>query len=398
MIGAVRRESGRARRGRRASWLPRAAMAAATLAAGLEIGHDAMAQTIEDRAFGTLADGTTVVEYTLRNAAGTTVTIITYGGIVTGIRVPDRNGTPANVALGFDNLDDYVARSPYFGAIVGRYANRIGNARFTLDGVDHELAANNGPNSLHGGVRGFDKQVWAAETGQDGEDVLLTLTYTSPDGEEGYPGTLDVRVVYTLTGADELRMAYTATTDRTTVVNLTNHTYFNLAGEGAGDVFGHIVMLAADHYTPVDATSIPTGEIAPVAGTPFDFTTPVAIGARIRQSHPQLVNGRGYDHNWVLRGEADDGPALAARVYEPTTGRILEVLTTEPGVQFYTGNYLDSTLVGTGGRQYRQSDGFCLETQHFPDSPNKPTFPSTVLAPGETYRTTTVYRFLTDAR
>jgi aldose 1-epimerase len=340
-------------------------------------------------------DGEAVERYTLTNSSGMEVAILTYGGIVQSIVVPDRNGQMANVALGFATLDEYVAGNPYFGCITGRYANRIARGTFTLEGERYFLALNNGSNTLHGGEKGFDKYVWAAEdtTGTDGPAV--TLRRTSPDGEEGYPGTLEVAVTYTLTEANELRIEYEATTDAPTIVNLTNHSYFNLAGEGSGSIYDHELQINASTYTPTDATAIPTGELAPVAGTPFDFTQPTAIGARIRDGAEQIVLGRGYDHNFVLDRPSPDDTSMivAARVSEPTSGRTMEVLTTEPGIQFYSGNFLDGTIVGTSGTPYRQGDGFALETQHYPDSPNQPDWPSTELRPGETYTTTTVYAF-----
>ncbi|XRQ14050.1 aldose epimerase family protein [Actinomadura welshii] len=344
--------------------------------------------------FGTLEDGTVVDRYTL-SGGGVRVRIITYGGIVQTVETPDRHGRAANIALGFPTLGDYVARNggPYFGAIVGRYANRIAKGEFTLDGETHRLAANNNGNSLHGGPGGFHTKVWRARPVETGDGVGVQLEYTSADGEENFPGTLATTVAYTLTGGGELRVEYRAATDRATVVNLTNHSYFNLAGEGAGDVYGHRLTLNASRYTPVDATAIPAGEPAPVAGTPFDFTAPHAIGERIRANHPQLLAGHGYDHNFVLDGWSPGRLTAAARVTEPETGRVLEISTTEPGVQLYTGNFLDGSLAGTGGRAYRQGDGFALETQHFPDSPNRPDFPSTVLRPGETFASTTVYAF-----
>lgn len=360
--------------------------------------HSASAKTssIIKRPYGTTMAGRQVDEFTLTNGNGVEVKVITYGGIMTSIKVPDRNGNLANVALGFSNLEQYETQNPYFGCITGRYANRIANATFELNGETYTLAANNGPNSLHGGNVGFDKVVWNAAEVESEDGVALELTYLSPDGEEGYPGNLSVTVVYTLTEANELRMDYTATTDKSTVVNLTNHSYFNLAGEGTGAIYDHVLTIHADGYTPVDDTLIPTGEIAPVEGTPFDFRTAKAIGPGQRSTHEQIVLGRGYDHNFVLNREDDTSMVLAAEVYEPESGRILEVWTTEPGIQFYAGNFLDGTLIGTSGHLYRQSDGFALETQHYPDSPNQPDFPTTVLNPDETYQTTTIYKFDTD--
>ncbi|MBC8170050.1 MAG: galactose mutarotase [Anaerolineae bacterium] len=348
-----------------------------------------MVQIIK-RIYGQAAAGGAVAEYTLTNASGMEVKIITYGGIITSLKVPDRHGRLANVVLGLDTLADYETKNPYFGALIGRYGNRIAGAKFTLNGKTYTLAANNGPNGLHGGLKGFDKVVWLA--GEAGES--LELTYLSPDGEEGFPGNLTVKVVYTLTEDNALQIDYQATTDQTTIVNLTQHTYFNLAGNGAGTIYDHLMQIHVDRYTPVDETLIPTGELAPVEGTPFDFRLPKAIGAGLRASHPQVVRGRGYDHNFVLHG--DGSLAKAAWVYEPTTGRQMEIWTTEPGVQFYTGNFIDGTLVGSSGGLYRQGDGFCLETQHFPDSPNQPQFPSTELKPGDIYQSTTIYRFSTD--
>jgi aldose 1-epimerase len=355
--------------------------------------------TITSEPWGSVG-GQPVDLYTLRNGRGMTVRITNYGGIIQSIDVPDRRGRTANVTLGFDNVDDYVTSSPYFGSITGRYANRIADGRFTLDGVEYQLAQNNGENHLHGGNVGFDKRIWEATPIEGRHSVGLKLTYVSPAGEENYPGTLTTEVTYTLTRDNEIRMHYVATTDAPTIVNLTNHAYFNLAGEGSGTVEGHVLELEADRYTPVDSTLIPTGELAPVAGTPFDFGRPTAIGQRIRDSHPQIVIGQGYDHNYVLNRPSFEDTSMirAARVTEPRSGRVLEILTTEPGIQFYSGNFLDGTLVGTSGRVYRQTDGFALETQHFPDSPNQPQFPSTVLRPGETYDTTTIYRFDTAGR
>jgi aldose 1-epimerase len=345
---------------------------------------------VEKQPFGKTADGTPVDLYTLTNSKGVRVAITNYGGIVVSLFTPDRNGNSGDIVLGFERLEDYLKGHPYFGAIIGRYGNRIAKGRFTLDGVEYKLAQNNGENHLHGGLVGFDKKVWKARDFVDAEGQHLELRYTSPDGEEGYPGNLDVTVTYSLNEQNQLRIDYVATTDKPTVVNLTNHSYFNLAGEG--DILGHLLRLNADYFTPVDAGLIPTGELRPVKGTPFDFTEPTPIGARIEQDDEQLRYGRGYDHNFVLRG-GGGSLAEAAEVYEPKTGRVLRVLTTEPGVQFYTGNFLDGTLRGKYGRVYHRRTGFCLETQHFPDSPNKPHFPTTVLRPGQTYRSTTIYEF-----
>jgi len=350
---------------------------------------------IAKREFGQMPDGTPVLEYTLRNAGEMSVAFINYGGIITSIRVPDRDGTLDNVVLGLPTMEAYVARNPHFGAITGRYANRIANARFMLDGREYTLAANNGPNALHGGKKAFDKQVWHVKQLPGGDRVGIELAHLSPDGDEGYPGNLDVKVTYTLNDENEFRIDYRATTDKATVVNLTSHSYFNLAGDGSGTVLDHTLTINADRYTPVDATSIPTG-IASVGGTPFDFRQPTRIGDRIRDGDRQLVYGRGYDHNWVLNRPNDGSLALAAHLEDAKTGRIMEIETTEPGMQCYTGNFLDGTLVGSAGKMYRQGDGLCLETQHFPDSPNHPDFPSTVLRSGEVYQTSTVHRFLTD--
>jgi aldose 1-epimerase len=346
--------------------------------------------------FGELADGTVVHRHTLDNGRGLVVRVLTYGGILQSIEFPDRDGRPANVALGFADLDTYVRDNrPYFGALIGRYANRIAGGRFTLDGRAYSLPVNNPPNSLHGGTEGFDKRVWTA-SGTDGEDAAgLELAYTSPDGEMGYPGTLTVWVRYRLSADNELRIDYRGTTDAPTHVNLTNHSYFNLAGEAAGSIEDHQLQLYAGHYTPTDATNIPTGEIAPVAGTPFDFTSPHPIGERIEDDDEQLEYGLGYDHNYVLDRPPGAAGALvtAARVEDPSSGRALEVQTSEPGIQFYSGNQLDGTLAGPGGAAYGRRAGLALETQHFPDTPNQPRFPSTVLQPGQVYQTATVYRF-----
>ncbi len=341
------------------------------------------------------AEGEPVELYTLTNANGMEVKLMTYGGIIQSITVPDRDGNVENVTLGFETLDEYLAGHPYFGNITGRYANRIALGMFSIGDETYELAINNDPNSLHGGEMGFDKFVWDAKEITSEEGVGVKLSRTSPDGEEGYPGNLAVEVTYSLTDDDEIRIDYKATTDAPTVVNLTNHAYFNLAGDGAGSIDGHELQLMASNYTPVDATLIPTGEIAPVAGTPLDFTTPHLIGERIRDDFEQLILGRGYDHNFVIDRPSPDNTELilAARVVEPESGRTLEISTTEPGIQFYSGNFLDGTLVGAAGKMYRQGDGFALETQHFPDSPNQPEFPSTLLEPGQEFQSTTVYAF-----
>jgi aldose 1-epimerase len=352
-------------------------------------------------AFATLPDGRQVDAFTLRNGNGVVVRAIDYGGIVLSITAPDRDGNAGDIVLGYDDLDGYLAVTPYFGAIIGRYGNRIAGARFTLDGATYELAANNGPNHLHGGEVGFDKVLWNGEIVDTDAGAVVRFTYTSPAGEEGYPGNLEATVDYLLNDDNELVIDYRATSDAPTPINLTHHSYFNLAG--GGDILGHELQINADRYTPVDATLIPTGELAAVAGTPFDFTEPTAIGARIDADDEQLRRGGGYDHNFVLqRGDAGasisaDGALaemlLAARVTEPISGRVLEVETSEPGLQFYSGNFLDGTITGKDGRAYEHRSGFCLEPQHFPDSPNQAAFPSTILRPGEIYRSRTIYRF-----
>ena len=350
---------------------------------------------VSSESFGEVA-GEAVERYTLTNDNGMSVSVLTYGAIVQSIVVADRDGTMGDVALGFDTIEEYVEQSPYFGAIVGRYANRIAKGTFVLDGETYKLGINNGPNALHGGEKGFDKVIWTAEDFGNPDGPSLVLSYTSPDGEEGYPGTLEVTVLYTVTQSDELWIQYSATTDAPTVVNLSNHSYFNLAGEGTGSIYHHELRFNATHYTPVDETSIPTGEIAPVAGTAFDFTTARPIGNSIRDaSDEQIVIGLGYDHNFVLDREAAEDTSMieAVVVSEPTTGRVMTVSTTQPGVQFYTGNLLTGAFGGKRGQTYRQGDGFCLETQHFPDSPNQPNFPSTELRPGEEFTSTTVYAF-----
>ena len=338
--------------------------------------------------FGKTSDGTPVERYELTNGR-ITARVMTYGAIVTELHVPDRQGKTTDVVLGFDDLAGYLAGHPYFGATVGRFANRIAKGAFTLDGKEYTLAVNNGPNSLHGGREGFDKVVWKAEEVSRPGGPAVKMSYLSPDGEEGYPGNLSVEVTFAVTDDDALRIDYAATTDKATPVNLTNHSYFNLAGPASGPILGHELMLAADRYTAADDTLIPTGEVRPVRGTPLDFTSPTPIGARLDQIKADPV---GYDHNFVLRG-GGDGPALAARVREPSSGRVLEMFTTEPGVQFYTGNFLDGTLKGKGGVVYRKHQAFCLEAQHFPDSVHHPNFPSTILKPGQTYTQMTIYKF-----
>ena len=340
--------------------------------------------------FGRVPGDGAVDIYTLTNAKGVELRAITYGGIITSIRVPDRAGQFADVVLGFDNLDGYLKGHPFFGPIVGRYGNRIARGEFSLNGRTYKLATNNGPNHLHGGNKGFDKFVWNAEPAARGTGVVFSRV--SADGEEGYPGNLKVQVTYTLTDENALAVEYRATTDKPTPVNLTQHTYFNLTGDPSGDILGHEVTIDADRYTPVDSTLIPTGELASVSGTPFDFRKPTAVGARINQPNEQLKFGGGYDHNWVLNRKGTE-IALAARLVDPKSGRTLEVSTTEPGMQFYTGNFLDGTITGKGGRIYKRRAGLCLETQHYPDSPNKPNFPSTILQPGREYHTRTVFTF-----
>jgi aldose 1-epimerase len=349
--------------------------------------------SIVKRPFGVTAAGQDVDLYTLTNKKGMQVDILTYGGTVRSIRVPDRDGKVADVSLGCRNVAEYEAQSPYFGALTGRHANRIAKGKFTLDGKEYSLAVNNGPNALHGGLIGFDKRIWNAQELKSKDGVGLSLSYTSPDGEEGFPGTLRTRVTYTLTNDNELRIDYHATTDKPTIVNLTNHTYFNLAGEGSGRIDDHVLMIAADRFTPVDDTLIPNGELRSVAGTAMDFRTPRAIGPGLADAYEQVKLGGGFDHNWVLNGGRE--LRLAATVYEPTSGRFMEVHTDQPGIQFYSGNFLDGSIIGQSGKPYPRNSGFCLETQQFPDTPNHPEFGSTELRPGERYRTTTIYKFST---
>lgn len=340
--------------------------------------------------FGKTSDGRDVEIYTLTNSNKVEVRIMTYGGTVVSIKAPDRSGKIGDVVLGYDDLQGYLTNNPYLGAIAGRYANRIGKARFSLEGHEYSLPKNDGENTLHGGDLGFAKMVWAGQADGGKAATGVTLRYFSKDGEEGFPGDLTITVTYTLTDKNELKIDYAASTDKPTVINLTNHCYFNLAG--GGNILGHELMLNADKFTPVDAGLIPTGELRSVAGTPMDFTHSTAIGARINDPYDQLKLASGYDHNWVLNSGGGK-LALAAKVYEPASGRTMEVYTTEPGIQFYTGNHLDGSIKGRNGEVYQPRTGFCLETQHFPDSPNKPSFPSTVLRPGHTYHSTTIFKF-----
>jgi len=358
-------------------------------------GVQAAPATITERPFGKTPDGQAVSLYTLTNTHGMQVRITNYGGAVTQILVPDRKGRMGDVALGYDTLAAYVknANNPYLGYIIGRFGNRIARGKFSLDGKQYSLYINNTPNSLHGGKEGFNTKVWTPAIVKEGGTVGVALTYLSKDGEEGYPGNLNVKVIYTLTNDDKLRIDYTATTDKDTVVNLTNHSYFNLAGQGNGTILDHLMMINADKYTPVDKTLIPTGKTPPVAGTPLDFRKPVAIGARIHANNTQLAYGHGYDHNYVLNKPDAHALTLAARVSCPRSGRVLTVYTTEPGIQFYSGNFLKGAATGKGGKIYGTNYGFALETQHYPDSPNQPSFPTTELKPGETYKTTTIYGF-----
>ena len=349
------------------------------------------------RPFGTLKTGTALTEYALDNANRIQVRVIPYGGIITAVEVPDRQGIVRNVVLGFDDLSHYETCTTYFGCVAGRYANRIARGKFSLGGKAYQLAVNDGPNHLHGGLRGFDKRLWeVAREFSEPEGEGLELHYLSPDGEENYPGSLDVSMTYTLTRENALRIDYRAGTDAPTILNLTNHSYWNLAGEGSGAIYDHILQLNADRYTPVDATAIPLGELAPVEGTPFDFREPKAVGADIRSDHQQVAYGKGYDHNWVINRPSLDDQSLvkAAELSEPASGRRMEVWTTEPGIQFYSGNFLDGSYYGPSRRAYRQGDGLALETQHFPDSPNRPGFPGTALFPGSVYRSTTIYKFI----
>lgn len=349
---------------------------------------------IKKDSFGKTADGKAVEIYTLENSKGASTQIITYGGTVVSLKVPDKSGTFGDIVLGFDSVGDYEKQTSYIGALIGRYGNRIAKGRFSLNGKEYDLAVNNGVNHLHGGLKGYDKVVWTAKPFVNKFGANLQLTYLSKDSEEGYPGNLNIKVIYTLTEKNELKIVYSATTDKDTVVNLTQHSYFNLAGAGNGDILSHQLLINADKFTPTDDGSIPTGELRSVKGTPFDFTKLTTIGDRINQDDEQLKFGNGYDHNWVLNKKGKE-LSLAATAFETSSGRVMEVWTTEPGVQFYAGNYLDGTIPGKNGQTYPRRTGFCLETQHFPDSPNKPAFPTTVLKKGKVYSQTTIYRFST---
>ncbi|HEY3405855.1 MAG TPA: aldose epimerase family protein [Ohtaekwangia sp.] len=351
----------------------------------------ALENTVTSSVFGTLADGKEVKLYTLKNKNGVEMSVINYGGIIVSLKAPDKQGNFADVVLGYDSLSQYVKSNPFFGALIGRYGNRIAKGKFSLDGKTYTLAANNGVNHLHGGPKGYDKVFWNIEVLPDSSS--LKLTYASADGEEGYPGNLNAEVVYTLNDSNELRIDYKATTDKKTIVNLTQHTYFNLSGNGVNDILSHQLMMASDKFLPVDKTLIPTGELKAVAGSPFDFNTLTTIGTRINDKNEQLAFGGGYDHCWVLNNYTKGSVRKVAELYEPQSGRVVEVSTDEPGLQFYSGNFLDGTLTGKGGTVYKYRTGLCLETQHYPDSPNQPAFPSVVLNPGETYQTTTIYKF-----
>lgn len=343
-------------------------------------------------AFGTTKDGQPVDIYTVTNSHGMELKALNFGGIIVSLRVPDKAGKSEDVVLGFDNLAGYEENNPHFGALIGRYGNRIANGEFKLNGETYHLPKNNGPNTLHGGVKGFDKMMWQADPFENKDAAGIVLTRVSKDGEEGFPGNVKVKVTYTLTNNNELTFEYEATTDKATPINLTEHSYFNLSGEGNGNILDQVLKLNADHFTPVDKTLIPTGEIRSVKNTPLDFTKATTIGARINDSYDQMVLAGGYDHNFVINGKPGT-MRLAARAKDPKSGRVLEVFTTEPGVQFYSGNFLDGTLTGKHGHKYQKRDGFCLETQHYPDSPNHPKFPSTILKPGETYHTNTMLKF-----
>ncbi|MDZ7370378.1 MAG: galactose mutarotase [candidate division KSB1 bacterium] len=369
-----------------------AAIAATFLS--LSCSEQYMSVSVQREPFGA-ANGKPVELFTLTNKSGMKVQITNYGGTIVSLWVPDKNGVLGDVVLGHDNLEGYLKASPYFGSTIGRYGNRIAQGRFTLDGVEYRLAQNNGANHLHGGVRGFDKQIWEAKARRGKNKAAIELSRVSPDGEEGYPGELYARVTFTLTDDNALQIDYLAKTNKPTVCNLTNHSYFNLRDGGASTILDHLLQIDADYYLPVDAGLIPVGKPAPVEGTPFDFRTPTRIGERIDQQDEQLANGGGYDHNWVLNGE-NGVLRRVATLSDPVSGRVMEIYTTEPGLQFYSGNFLDGTIKGKNGVVYAHRSGLCLETQHFPDSPNRPDFPSVVLRPGQVYRSTTIYKFLTN--
>ncbi|SAK69505.1 aldose 1-epimerase [Caballeronia calidae] len=371
--------------------------ASAAFACITSMPNRATAASVVSAPYGATQQGQAVVQYTLSNARGVTMSCITYGGIVTRLDVPDRRGRRADIVLGFGSLSDYEKHNGkiHFGGLIGRYANRIADGRFELDGRSYKLPVNEPPNTLHGGPRGFDEKVWTVvRTFQGAQGAGVQLRYVSPDGENGFPGTLSVDVTYTLTDDNEVRIDYRAKTDKPTVVNLTNHSYFNLAGEGSGSVEAQLIMIAGSTYTPIRPDSIPTGEIVSVENTPLDLRALTPIGARLRSSHPQMRYAHGYDHNWKLNknGPRNGEPSFAARAYDPSSGRVLDVYTTQPGLQFYTGNGLDGSVVGMSGAAYRQTDGFALEAEHFPDSPNRPTFPSTELKPGDEYHEVTVWK------
>ena len=347
---------------------------------------------VEKKMFGQIEDNVSAILYTLTNNNGVSMSVTNYGGIITELKVPDKNGNISDIVLGYDKVEDYIKETPYFGATVGRYGNRIAKGRFTLNGEEYTLAINNDPNHLHGGIKGFDKVLWETEPFQRETELGLVMKYRSKDGEEGYPGNLDVKITYTLNDNNEVRIDYFATTDKPTICNLTNHTYFNLKDAGASTILDHELQILADKYTPIDPTSIPVGQLAVVEGTPFDFRQPKKIGRDINVENEQLKNGIGYDHNFVINGKMGD-MRLAARVEEYTSGRVMEVFTEEPGVQFYCGNFLDGSLIGKNRTVYNYRNGFCLETQHFPNSPNEPEWPTTTLNPGEIYKTSTIHKF-----
>ncbi len=375
--------------------LATAGLGAACLVGCAPMSSTNTSSTITKADFGKTTEGQAVEIYTLRNSKGAEARIMTYGGIVQSLTMPDKNGKFADIVLGYDNLQGYIDKTPYFGALVGRYGNRIGSAKFVLEGQTYTLATNNGPNSLHGGVKGFDKVVWTvvkADVGSEGP--RLELNYLSKDMEEGFPGNLNVTAIYTLTDSNELKLTFSATTDKPTIANLTHHSYFNLAGQGNGDILGHLVYINSDKTTPVDSGLITTGEFADVTGTPFDFRKPTAIGARINDPNTVLQYGPGYDHNWVVNKPFSQ-LGLQARVEEPASGRVMEVWSDEPGLQFYAGNFLDGTITGKGGKVYQRRTGFCMEPQHYPDSPNKANFPSVELKPGQTFHNTIIYKFST---